>query len=208
MGLPVRQRKALDRIEHALCGSDPRLAALYAMFGRLVRNEDIPVIEQLRHGARVWLASLRLALAAVGSRLMFWQRHPSRGRQPVRHPLPHRHPQGLRHQQPQRLRHRQAQRLSSQQARGPRTQQARRPPRSQQATRSRRGPGFRLSPRQRVILFYPIAIALAVTSLVLAAKFSPGRACLPVRAVAAAKNVAKSNLCRPPANLSPLSYGR
>lgn len=178
MGLPVRQRKALDRIERVLRGSDPALAALYAIFGRLTRDEEIPRFEQLRHGARVWLASLRLALAAVGSRLLFWQRQPIRRRQPQR----------LRRQSAQRHRARQAQRRPAQ--------------------RVRHRQGFRLGPRQRVIFFYPLAIALAVTSLVLAAKFNPGRACLPVRAVAAAKNVAKSNLCRPQANLSPVMFGR
>jgi hypothetical protein len=204
MGLPVRQRKALERMERALCGSDPKLAALYAIFGRLVRNEEIPGIEQLRHGARIWLASLRLALAAVGSRLLFWRRPQSRRRQAqrVRHPQPHRYPQ------PQHVRGYQAHSLRSQQAHSPRGQQAERLRRNQQAQRRRRRAGVWLSPRQRVILFYPIAIALAVASLVLAAKFSPGRACLPARAVAAAKNVAKSNLCRPPTVVSPLSYGR
>jgi len=165
MGLPVRQRKALDRIERALRGSDPRLAALYAIFGRLTRDEEIPRIEQLRHGVRIWLACLGLALAAVGSRLQFWNRQPMRRRQPQR----------LAGRRPQRPRHRSS---------------------------------FRLGPRQRVIVFYPIAIALAVASLILVAKLSPGRACLPMRAVAAAKNVAKSNLCRAPANLSMLTYGR
>jgi len=165
MGLPVRQRKALDRIERALRGSDPRLAALYAVFGRLTRDEEIPRIEQLRYGVRIWLACLGLALAAVGSRLQFWNRQPIRRRQPQR----------LSRRRPQRLRHRRS---------------------------------FRLGPRQRVIVLYPIAIALAVTSLVLVAKLSPSRACLPMRAVAAAKNVTKSNLCRAPANLSPLPFGR
>ena len=49
MGLPVRQRRVLGRIECALRGSDPRLAALYSIFARLNRDEDIPRAEQLRH---------------------------------------------------------------------------------------------------------------------------------------------------------------
>jgi hypothetical protein len=54
-----------------------------------------------------------------------------------------------------------------------------------------------LRPRQRAILLYPLAIALTVGSIVLAARSGPDRGCLPVRAVAAAKNVAKSTLCPP-----------
>jgi hypothetical protein len=56
---------------------------------------------------------------------------------------------------------------------------------------------LRLRPRQRAILLYPLAIALTVGSIVLAARSGPDRGCLPVRAVAAAKNVAKSSLCPP-----------
>jgi hypothetical protein len=57
--------------------------------------------------------------------------------------------------------------------------------------------GLRLRPRQRAILLYPLAIALTIGSIVLAARSGPDRGCLPVRAVAAAKNVAKSSLCPP-----------
>jgi hypothetical protein len=68
MGLPARQRRMLGRIEIALRGSDPRLVALYSIFARLTRDEEIPRIEQLRHGiakaiarTRLWLAGLRPA---------------------------------------------------------------------------------------------------------------------------------------------------
>jgi hypothetical protein len=69
MGLPVRQRRVLEHIECALRGSDPKLAALYAIFARLNQDEEMPRIEQLRHSALVALIRIRLGLAAVGSRL-------------------------------------------------------------------------------------------------------------------------------------------
>jgi hypothetical protein len=69
MGLPVRQRRVLEQIESTLKGSDPKLAALYAIFARLNRDEEMPKIEQLRHRALMVLARLRLIPAAVGTRL-------------------------------------------------------------------------------------------------------------------------------------------
>ena len=47
MGLPVRQRRVLERIESTLRGSDPKLAALYAIFARLNRDEEME--RQSRH---------------------------------------------------------------------------------------------------------------------------------------------------------------
>lgn len=138
MGLPARQRRVLDHMDRALRGSDPRLAALYAIFGRLTREEPIPRFEQLRTGVLTRLAVLGVILAAIGSHLHF---------------------------------------------------------------------RLRLRPRQRAILLYPLAIALAVGSIVLAARSGSDKSCLPVRAVAAAKNVARSSLCHPPGNLSPLVAG-
>jgi hypothetical protein len=67
MGLPARQRRMLGRIESALRGSDPRLAALYTIFARLNRDEDMPRIEQLRHGVAKALARTRLRLAHAGA---------------------------------------------------------------------------------------------------------------------------------------------
>jgi hypothetical protein len=69
MGLPVRQRRVLEHIESSLQGSDPKLAALYAIFARLNRDEDMPRVEQLRHTALVALIRIRLALTALPSRL-------------------------------------------------------------------------------------------------------------------------------------------
>jgi hypothetical protein len=66
VGLPASQRKILDRIENALRGSDPRLAALFSIFTRLNRDEDMPRIEQVRARAAIIMASIgyRLALLA------------------------------------------------------------------------------------------------------------------------------------------------
>lgn len=60
MGLPARQRRVLDRIEGTLAGSDPRLAAKFAIFERLTRDEEMPRIEELRH--RLAILSLRIRL--------------------------------------------------------------------------------------------------------------------------------------------------
>jgi len=67
MGLPARQRRMLGRIEIALRGSDPKLAALYSIFARLTRDEEIPRIEQLRHGVARALVRTRLWLAGLGA---------------------------------------------------------------------------------------------------------------------------------------------
>jgi hypothetical protein len=66
MGLPARQRRMLGRIEIALRGSDPRLAALYSVFARLTRDEEMPRIEQLRHGIAKVIVRTRLWLAGLG----------------------------------------------------------------------------------------------------------------------------------------------
>jgi hypothetical protein len=65
MGLPVRQRRVLGRIESGLRGSDPRLTALYSIFARLTRDEELPRIEQLRHGIAALSARLRGRLVAL-----------------------------------------------------------------------------------------------------------------------------------------------
>jgi hypothetical protein len=135
MGLPVRQRVMLDHIDRTLRGADPKLAALYAIFGRLTREEDIPRFEQLRHGLMARLGWLRRFLAAIARRLH-----------------------------------------------------------------------IRFRPRQRIVLFYPLAIALAVGSIVLAVRSGPTRGCVPARTAVAAKNVGRLGLCRPPRNV-PLTYG-
>jgi hypothetical protein len=143
MGLPVRQRRVLDRMDRTLRGTDPRLAALYAIFGRLTLGEEIPRFEQLRHGIVLRLGRimarfgwLRRILAAIGRRLHI----------------------------------------------------------------------RRVLPRQRIVLFYPLAIALTVGSIVLAVRSGPVRSCMPVRTVAAGKNVARSHLCHDQ-RYAPLTYG-
>jgi hypothetical protein len=135
MGLPVRQRMVLDRMDRTLRGTDPRLAALYAIFCKLTRDEDMPRFEQLRHGLSAKLGWLRRTLAFIARPLH-----------------------------------------------------------------------IRFRRRQRIVLFYPLAVALAVGSIVLAVRSSPTRSCLPVRAAAATKNIAKSSLCRPHYYI-PLTYG-
>jgi len=60
-GLPARQRRVLERTECALRGSDPKLAALYSVFSRLTRDEEMPAIEQLRTSAMHAFAKLRPA---------------------------------------------------------------------------------------------------------------------------------------------------
>ena len=139
MSLPARQRRVLERIESALRGSDPRLTALYAIFARLNRDEEMPRVEQLRHSVVVALARLGRA-----PRLVLGRVH------------------------------------------------------------------FRLVPRQRAIVFFPLALMLAVASIVYAARSSSGPACVPVRQVAQSHIVTKSKLCRrPPATIvSPIYTGR
>jgi hypothetical protein len=66
MGLPASQRKILERIEYALRGSDPRLAALFSIFTRLTRDEEMPRIEQIRARATIILFRIHYRLAAFG----------------------------------------------------------------------------------------------------------------------------------------------
>jgi hypothetical protein len=138
MGLPVRQRRVLERIEITLNGSDPKLAALYGIFARLNRDEEMPRIEQLRHGAQAALARLRMIAAAICSRLH------------LRWP-------------------------------------------------------FRLQPHQRVALYFPIAVAVAITAIVFIARATPGNTCAQPRAQSTAHD--KTKLCRSPYSLSPLYLG-
>lgn len=64
MGLPAHQRKILERIESALRGSDPRLAALFSIFSRLNRDEEMPGIEQVRARMAVITGRVRYRLAS------------------------------------------------------------------------------------------------------------------------------------------------
>jgi hypothetical protein len=74
MGLPARQRRRLENIEHKLRNSDPRLAAMFGIFGRLTRDEDMPRIEELRHRVAMLALRMRMWLAAVWSRVSFARR--------------------------------------------------------------------------------------------------------------------------------------
>jgi Protein of unknown function (DUF3040) len=65
MGLPAHQRRILERIESALRGSDPRLAALFSIFSRLNRDEEMPRIEQVRARAAIILAWVHHRVASV-----------------------------------------------------------------------------------------------------------------------------------------------
>jgi hypothetical protein len=116
----------LDRIESALRGSDPRLAALYAIFARLTKDEEMPRIEQLRHSAVRLLVRMRVRTGIIASATL-----------------------------------------------------------------------GRLVPRPRVVLFFPLALALATVSIVFAARSSGGPRCSPVTPLAAgAKPAPQSKLCK------------
>jgi hypothetical protein len=66
VGLPARQRRVLDRIEDSLEGTDPRLATMFAIFGRLTRDEEMPRIEELRHRLAIMFLRIRLWMASRG----------------------------------------------------------------------------------------------------------------------------------------------
>jgi len=140
MGLPVRQRRVLERIEGTLKGSDPKLAALYAIFARLNQDEEMPRIEQLRHGALIAAARIRRAPGAIARRLLHFR------------------------------------------------------------------PPFRIGPRPRAALFFPIAVVLAVVAIVFVVRATPGSTCTQVKNASAAQN--KSRLCRSPYTLAPLYAGK
>ena len=127
MGLPVRQRRVLERIEIGLRGSDPKLAALYAIFARLNRDEEMPRIEQVRHRMLRALIRFRLLLSGIGAHF------PSR-----------------------------------------------------------------LVRRQPAVVFFPLAVAILVTSIVFAVKTGHGGStCSPTRTVAATRYLIRPPLCRP-----------
>ncbi len=48
MSLTIGERRKLRRIERDIASADPRLAALYTMFGRLSRPEAMPRLERVR----------------------------------------------------------------------------------------------------------------------------------------------------------------
>jgi hypothetical protein len=127
MGLPVRQRRVLERIELRLQRSDPKLASLYTIFARLNRDEEMPRIEQVRHRMLLILIRFRLMVSGIGARFP-----------------------------------------------------------------------FRFVPRQPALLFFPLAVAILVTSVVFAVKTSHGAStCSPTRTVAASRYSVGTPLCRP-----------
>jgi len=129
MGLPARQRRVLERIEGTLRGSDPKLAALYAIFARLNRDEEMPRIEQVLHGARAVLVRLRHVTALLLTPITWLF--------------------------------------------------------------------FRLAPRQRAVLLFPLAIAVAVTGIVFAARSGSGNNCVPTRSESMSADAAKApKVCR------------
>jgi predicted transcriptional regulator len=85
VGLPASQRRILEKIEHALRGSDPRLTSLFAIFSRLTRDEEMPAIEQLRALAALLPMRLHRGLRAAGHRLR--ARSPGRRKAAVFFPL-------------------------------------------------------------------------------------------------------------------------
>jgi hypothetical protein len=73
MSLNHRQRRELRRIESRLLRSDPHLAAMLAVFGRLVADQRMPVREQeasrpdrLRQAAFLLARAIAVTVAAVG----------------------------------------------------------------------------------------------------------------------------------------------
>jgi hypothetical protein len=137
MGLPASQRRVLDRIESTLRGSDPRLAALYAVFTRLTRDEEMPRIEQLRHRAALLAWRVRVRLGRILVRVF--------------------------------------------------------------------GP---LIPRQRAVLFFPLALALALVSILFALGSGPSTRCTPVSPIASGVHGASTPLCKNPGNYGTIYMGR
>jgi hypothetical protein len=60
MSLPAGQQRALDAIADGICTSEPKLASMFAIFGRLSRNDLPPRREQLTAdpGIRGWLTAV------------------------------------------------------------------------------------------------------------------------------------------------------
>jgi Protein of unknown function (DUF3040) len=75
MSLSASERQALDSIRDGLAGSDPELAALLVMFGRLASGEAMPACETVRRGSRPPARrsrriTLRLSLQQIA--LLLW----------------------------------------------------------------------------------------------------------------------------------------
>ena len=68
MSISAREQQTLDSIEARLAGSDPKLASLLGIFGRLMSSEEMPVHEKIR------------ALRRAAHRPRRRRRHPRRNR--------------------------------------------------------------------------------------------------------------------------------
>jgi Protein of unknown function (DUF3040) len=207
VGLPARQRRVLENIESELRGTDPRLATMFVIFGRLTRDEEMPRREELRHRAAILLLRIRLVLGSVVARLRP-RRHQQRRHQDTRR-------RAQRHRELRRGSRtrpaRPAYRYSGEPAAGYRAAGGRpagaRPAYAQARAR-------RLRRRIRVAVFFPIALALMTVTIVLVARFGSPARCASVSSVATAKPHPRGKLitkgvrlCRPPA-LAPLPLGR
>ena len=126
MGLPAHQRKILERIESALRGSDPRLAALFSIFSRLNRDEEMPGIEQVRARAAIILARVHHRVASVAR----WFGAPARA-------------------------------------------------------------------RLRAALFFPVALGIVASAILVGARFPSANRCAAPRAAGTAHTTARANTCTP-----------
>jgi hypothetical protein len=70
MSLPACQQRALDRMEGALRASEPHLASMYAIFGRLNASEPVGA-ERLTRTPRRWLQQGTAMYAIVLIPVMF-----------------------------------------------------------------------------------------------------------------------------------------
>lgn len=77
MSLPVGEQQILDRIAETLRASEPRLASMFAIFGRLFTNDGPPLRERLP-AARPFAR-----MAALRHRLTTLRGTSSRGARPV-----------------------------------------------------------------------------------------------------------------------------
>jgi hypothetical protein len=172
MGLPARQRRRLDDIEDKLRSSDPRLAAMFAIFGRLTRDEEMPRIEELAHRAAVLVLRTRLWLAAVAARLRFTRR-------PKASPRPASpRPAGPRPASPRPA--------------SPRPGRMRQGRARQSGPRPRRPAGRPVRGWRPMAVFFPLALVLMSLSIFVAARFGSAPRCVAATAVATAKLNPKS----------------
>lgn len=67
MSLSRRQQRLLKTIDDAVSRSDPHLASMLAIFGRLTRGEEMPGCEQLQAPAprRLWTTMLMVSAASA-----------------------------------------------------------------------------------------------------------------------------------------------